>query len=127
MTVHFDLAKGLSQAQSIDAAGMALGRRQLRRADVLKFFAALRPCRLGMEACPSAQHWDREVLALGHVLRSMPPAYVKSYVKRGKTDVADAEALWRAVTQPTMRFFPVKSVDQQSVLMLRKTRDLLIR
>ena len=80
-----------------------------------------------MEACASAHHWGRELLAVGHDVRLMPPAYVKPYVKRGKTDAADAKAICEAVTRPTMRFVAVKSVDQQAVLMLHKTRNLLVR
>lgn len=127
VTVGIDLAKNVFQVDAIDADGKVLVRRQLRRAEVLKFFAALPPCLVGMEACASAHHWGRELLALGHDVRLMPPAYVKPYVKRGKTDAADAEAICEAVTRPTMRFVAVKSVDQQAVLMLHKTRDLLIR
>jgi transposase len=127
VTVGVDLAKNVFQVHAIDADGKVLVRRQLRRAEVLKFFAALPPCLVGMEACASAHHWGRELLALGHDVRLMPPAYVKPYVKRGKTDAADAEAICEAVTRPTMRFVAVKSVDQQAVLMLHKTRDLLIR
>lgn len=80
-----------------------------------------------MEACASAHHWARELIALGHEVRLMPPAYVKPYVKRGKTDAADAEAICEAVTRPTMRFVAVKSVEQQAVLMLHKSRDLMVR
>lgn len=127
VTVGVDLAKNVFQVHAIDADGKVLVRRQLRRAEVLKFFAALPTCLVGMEACASAHHWGRELLALGHDVRLMPPAYVKPYVKRGKTDAADAEAICEAVTRPTMRFVAVKSVDQQAVLMLHKTRDLLIR
>lgn len=127
VTVGVDLAKNVFQVHAIDADGNVLVRRQLRRAEVVKFFAALPPCLVGMEACASAHHWGRELLALGHEVRLMPPAYVKPYVKRGKTHAADAEAICEAVTRPTMRFVAVKSVDQQAVLMLHKTRDLLIR
>ena len=127
VTVGVDLAKNVFQVHAINVYGKVLVRRQLRRAEVLKFFAALPPCLVGMEACASAHHWGRELLALGHDVRLMPPAYVKPYVKRGKTDAADAEAICEAVTRPTMRFVAVKSIDQQAVLMLHKTRDLLIR
>ncbi len=127
VTVGVDLAKNVFHVHAIDADGKVVVRRQLRRAEILKFFAALPPCLVGMEACASAHHWGRELLALGHDVRLMPPAYVKPYVKRGKTDAADAEAICEAVTRPTMRFVAVKSVDQQAVLMLHKTRDLLIR
>lgn len=85
------------------------------------------PCLVGMEACATAHHWAREISALGHAVKLMPPADVKPYVKRGKTDAADAEAICEAVTRPTMRFVAVKTVDQQAALMLHKTRDLLVR
>lgn len=127
VTVGVDLAKTVFQIHAISADGKVLVRRQLRRAEVLKFFAALPPCLVGMEACASAHHWGREIRALGHEVRLMPPAYVKPYVKRGKTDAADAEAICEAVTRPTMRFVAIKSVEQQGVLMLHKTRDLLVR
>lgn len=127
VTVGVDLAKTVFQIHAISAEGKVLVRRQLRRAEVLKFFAVLPPCLVGMEACASAHHWGREIRALGHEVRLMPPAYVKLYVKRGKTDAADAEAICEAVTRPTMRFVAVKSVEQQAVLMLHKTRDLLVR
>ena len=125
VTVGVDLAKNVFQVHAISADGRVLVRRQLRRGEVLKFFTSLPPCLVGMEACASAHHWGRELLALGHDVRLMPPAYVKPYVKRGKTDAADA--ICEAVTRPTMRFVAVKSVDQQAVLMLHKTRDLLVR
>ncbi|HJO64877.1 MAG TPA: IS110 family transposase [Sphingomonas sanguinis] len=123
VTVGVDLAKNVFQIHAIGADGKVLVRRQLRRGEVLKFFSSLPPCLVGMEACASAHHWGRELLALGHDVRLMPPAYVKPYVKRGKTDAADAEA----VTRTTMRSVAVKSVDQQAVLMLHKTRYLLVR
>jgi len=94
---------------------------------VLRFFASLPPCLVGIEACGTAHHWAREIRALGHEVRLMPASYVKPYVKRGKTDAADAEAICEAVTRPTMRFVPVKTAEQQAVLMLHRTRDLLVR
>ena len=127
VTVGVDLAKNVFQVHAIGADGEVLVRRQLRRAEVLKFFSALPPCLVGMEACASAHHWGRELIAPGHDVRLMPPAYVKPYVKRGKTDAADAEAICEAVTRPTMRFVAVKTPEQQAVLMLHKTRDLLVR
>lgn len=127
ITVGVDLAKNVFQVHAIDAHGKVVIRRQLRRAEVLKFFSSMPPCLVGMEACASAHHWGREILALGHEVRLMPPTYVKPYVKRGKTDAADAEAICEAVTRPTMRFVAVKSLEQQAVLMLHKTRDLLVR
>lgn len=102
-------------------------RKQLRRADVVRFFGGLSPCLVGIEACATSHHWARELSKLGHTVRLMPPAYVKPYVKRGKTDAADAEAIAEAVTRPTMRFVAVKTTDQQAVLMLHKVRDLLVR
>jgi len=127
VVVGLDLAKNVFQIHAIDAAGQPVVRRQLRRAEMLKFFAKLPPCLVGMEACASAHYWGREIGALGHQVRLMPPAYVKPYVKRGKTDAADAEAICEAVTRPTMRFVAVKSEEQQAALMLHKTRDLLVR
>ena len=126
-TIGLDLAKSVFQVHGIDAAGRVVVRRQLRRGEVLGFFARLRPCLVGMEACATAHHWGRELTRLGHTVKLMPPAYVKPYVKRGKTDAADAEAIAEAVTRPTMRFVAVKSMDQQAVLMLHKVRDLLVR
>lgn len=102
-------------------------RRQLRRSEVLKFFRELPACLVGMEACGTAYYWGREIAALGHTVKLMPPAYVKPYVKRGKTDAADAEAICEAVTRPTLRFVAIKTADQQAALMLHKTRDLLVR
>jgi transposase len=126
-TIGLDLAKNVFQVHGVGAAGKVLVRKQLRRAEVLRFFAPLPPCLVGMEACGTAHHWARELTKLGHTVRLMPPAYVKPYVKRGKTDAADAAAIAEAVTRPTMRFVAVKTVDQQSVLMLHKVRDLLVR
>ena len=125
--VGLDLAKRVFQVHAIGASGAEVAKRKLRRSEVLPFFSSLPPCLVGMEACASAHHWGRELLALGHEVRLMPPAYVKPYVKRGKTDAADAEAICEAVTRPTMRFVAVKSREQQGVLMLHKTRDLLVR
>lgn len=126
-TIGLDLAKNVFQVHGVDAAGKVLVRKQLRRAEALRFFAALPPCQIGMEACSSAHHWARELTKLGHTVRLMPPAYVKPYVQRGKTDAADAAAIAEAVTRPTMRFVAVKTVEQQSVLMLHKMRELLVR
>jgi transposase len=104
VTVGLDLAKNVFQVHAITADGAVLIRRKLRRAEVIRFFAELPPCLVGMEACAAAHHWARELMAIGHEVRLMPPAYVKPYVKRGKTDAADAEAICEAVTRPTMRF-----------------------
>jgi transposase len=126
-TIGLDLAKHIFQVHGVDETGTATVRKRLRRAQVLSFFAALPPCLVGMEACATAHHWARELMRLGHSVRLMPPAYVKPYVRRGKNDATDAEAICEAVTRPTMRFVPVKSADQQSVLMLHRVRALLIR
>lgn len=122
-----DLAKNVFQVHEVDEAGAVVLRRQLRRGQVAAFFETLPPCLIGMEACASAHYWGRTLTAMGHEVRLMPPAYVKPYVKRGKTDAADAEAIVEAVTRPTMRFVAVKTQAQQAVLMLHKTRDLLVR
>jgi transposase len=127
VTVGLDLAKNVFQVHGIDREGRIGVRRKLRRAEVLRFFAMLSPCLVGMEACASSHYWAREIGRLGHEVRLMPPAYVKPYVKRGKTDASDAEAICEAVTRPTMRFVAVKSEDQQAVLMLHKVRELLVR
>jgi transposase len=126
-TIGLDLAKQVFQVHGIDAQGTAVIRKTLRRANVLPFFVALPPCLIGLEACSSANYWAREFMQLGHTVKLMPPSYVKPYVKRGKTDAADAEAICEAVRRPTMRFVPVKSPDQQAVLMLHRARALLIR
>jgi transposase len=126
-TVGLDLAKSVFQVHAADAAGTAVVRKVLRRAQVLPFFAKLPPCLIGMEACGTSHHWARELSKLGHEVCLMPPAYVKPYVKRGKTDAADAEAICEAVTRPSMRFVPVKTPDQQAALMLHRTRDLLVK
>jgi transposase len=126
-TIGLDLAKNVFQVHGIDGDGKVIVRRQLRRADVITFFAAQAPSLVGMEACASAHFWAREIRALGHIVRLMPPAYVKPYVKRGKTDAADAEAICEGVTRPTMRFVAVKSAEQQALLMVHKARELLVR
>jgi transposase len=94
---------------------------------MLAFFKKQPPCLVGMEACATAHHWARQLVALGHAVKLMPPIYVKPYVKRNKNDMADAEAICEAVTRPTMRFVAIKTVDQQSVLMLHRTRQLFVR
>ena len=126
-TIGLDIAKRVFQAHGIDAAGRAVVRRKLQRGEVLAFFKGLAPCLVGIEACGTAHHWAREITALGHEVRLMPASYVKPYVKRGKTDAADAEAICEAVTRPTMRFVPIKTAEQQAVLMLHRTRELLVR
>ena len=114
-TIGLDIAKSVFQVHGVDAAGQVVVRRQLRRGRVLAFFQKLPPCLVGIEACASSHHWSRELQALGHTVRLMPPAYVKPYVKRQKNDATDAEAICEAVTRPNMRFVPVKSAGQQAV------------
>lgn len=127
ITVGLDLAKSVFQAHGVDAEGVVTIKKKLRRSEVLKFFGALSPCVIGVEACATAHHWARELSAFGHEVRLMPPSYVKAYLRRQKNDAADAEAICEAVRRPTMRFVPIKSVERQSVLVLHRTRELLIR
>ena len=126
-TIGIDLAKNVFQVHGVDNQGKVLIARQLRRKQVMEFFAKLPPCLVGMEACATSHHWARELSMLGHTVRLIPPSYVKAYVKRSKNDAADAAAICEAVTRPSMRFVAVKSAEQQAALMLHRTRDLLIR
>src|SRR6478672_10511514 len=126
-TIGLDIAKSVFQVHAISEAGEVVVRRQLKRRQVLQFFAGLKPCLIGMEACATAHHWARELIKLGHEVGLMPARYVKPYVKRNKNDAADAEAICEAVTRPTMRFVEVKTEEQQSVLMLHRTRQLFVR
>jgi transposase len=126
-TIGLDLAKSVFQVHGIDASGAVVIRKTLRRPQVMPFFAKLPPCIVGMEACGTSHHWARELMKLGHQVRLMPPAYVKPYVKRGKTDANDAEAICEAVTRPTMRFVSAKSREQQAALALHRTRELLVK
>lgn len=127
ITVGLDLAKSVFQVHCADKAGRPVLRKKLRRAQVLKFFEQLEPCLIGMEACGSAHHWARELAALGHKVRLIPPQYVKPFVKTNKNDATDAEAIAEALLRPTMRFAPAKSAEQQSVLTLHRARELLVR
>jgi len=126
-TLGIDLAKSVFQLHGVDADGAVVLTKKLRRGAVLDFLEELEPCLIGMEACATSHHWARQIAALGHEVRLIPPAYVKPYVKRQKNDAADAEAICEAVTRPSMRFVPVKTEEQQSVLVLHRSRDLLMR
>ena len=126
-TIGIDLAKSVFQLHGVDADGEIVFRKKLRRSAVLDFLRDVPRCLIGLEACATAHFWGREIGALGHEVRLIPPAYVKPYVKRQKNDAADAEAICEAVTRPTMRFVPIKTAKRQSVLMLHRTRDLLMR
>src|SRR5260370_159042 len=126
-TIGTDSGMSFFQIHGVDAAGNVIVRRQLKRRYVLPFFQKLPPCLVGIEACASSHHWSRELQALGHTVRLMPPAYVKPYVKRQKNDAADAEAICEAVTRANMRFVATKTPEQQSCLMLHRTRHLFIR
>lgn len=126
-TIGIDLAKSVFQVHAVGSDGTAVVRRQLRRSQMLEFFVKLTPCLIGMEACAGSHYWARELTGQGHDVRLMPPSYVKPYVKRGKTDAIDAEAICEAVTRPNMRFVPIKTEAQQAVLMTHRTRDFLVR
>ena len=126
-TIGLDLAKNVFPVHGVDDAGRTVLRKKLRRAEVLSFFGSLPPALVGIEACGGAHHWARELSKLGHDVRLMPPAYVKPYVKRGKTDAIDAEAICEAVTRPTMRFVAPKSEEQQSAGVELKVRQLLVQ
>ncbi|MER8480914.1 IS110 family transposase [Mesorhizobium sp. M1163] len=127
VTIGIDIAKSVFQVHGVDASGRAALRRRLGRSQLLVFFARLSPCLIGIEACSSAHHWARELVRFGHEVRLIPPQYVKPYVKRNKSDAADAEAICEAVARPNMRFVPIKTREQQSVLALHRARALLVR
>lgn len=118
--VGLDLTKSVFQVHGINAQGEAVLRRGLTRAQLMKLFEKLPPCLVGMESCASVHHWARELTALGHEVKLMPPQYVKPYVKRGKNDAADAQAICEPVTRPTMRFVGAKSPDQHATMMLHR-------
>ena len=125
-TIGLDIAKSVFQVHGVDGEGNVIIRRKLKRRYIVAFFQKLPPCLVGIEACASSHHWSRELQALGHTVR-LPPAYVKPYVKRHKNDAADAEAICEAVTRANMRFVETKTPEQQSCLMLHRTRHLFIR
>lgn len=126
-TIGLDIAKSVFQVHGVNAEGNVIVRQQLKRARVMAFFKKLPPSVIGIEACASSHHWSRELQALGHTVRLMPPAYVKPYVKRQKNDATDAEAICEAVQRPNMRFVPTKTHEQQGGLMLHRTRYLFVR
>jgi transposase len=126
-TIGLDIAKSVFQVHGVDDSGAIVIRKRISRAKMLEFFGKLSPCLVGIEACPSAHHWGRALTALGHTVRLMPPSYVKAYLKRSKNDANDAAAICEAVTRPSMRFVPTKSEEQQSGLMLHRSRQLLVR
>jgi len=126
-TIGLDIAKSVFQVHGVDADGAVVIRKRVTRVKVLELFAALPPCLIGIEACPTAHHWSRQLSALGHTVRLMPPSYVKAYLKRSKNDANDAAAICEAVERPSMRFVPTKSEQQQSGLMLHRSRQLLVR
>src|SRR6266581_1837849 len=126
-TIGLDIAKSIFQIHGVDAGGAVVIRKRITRAKLLEFFAALPPCLVGIEACPTAHYWSRRLQALGHMVRLMPPSYVKAYLKRSKNDANDAAAICEAVARPSMRFVPIKTKEQQAGLMLHRTRQLLVR
>ena len=126
-TIGLDLAKNVYQVHAINGAGEVVVRKTIRRAQVLRFFERLDPCLVGIEACGTSHYWAREISTFGHEVRLMSPAYVKPYVKRGKTDASDAEAICEAVSRPTMRYVAIKSCEQQAALTIHRTRDLFVK
>ena len=126
-TIGLDLAKNVFHVHGVTEDGQIAFNRPLRRSQVLTFFERLEPCLIGMEACSTSHYWARELLKLGHDVKLIPPIYVKPFVKRGKSDAADAEAICEAVMRPTMRFVGIKSPDRQAILSLHRVRDLVVR
>ena len=126
-TIGIDISKHVFQVHGVSTAGEVVIQKRLRRAELLSFFEKLEPCLIGIEACGTSHHWARQLTLLGHEVRLMPPSYVKPYVRRNKNDAADAEAICEAVTRPTMRFVPIKTVEQQGVLIIHRVRSVLIR
>ena len=127
ITIGLDIAKSVFQVHGVDGLGVVVIRKRVSRAKMLEFFAGLPRCLIGIEACPAAHHWARELQAIGHTVRLMPPSYVKAYLKRSKNDASDAAAICEAVTRPSMRFVAVKTKEQQAALMLHRARQLLVR
>jgi transposase len=127
ISIGVDLAKSVFHVHGVDARGQAIPWRRLARRELLEFFSGLSRCLVGMEACSSSHYWAREQTRLGHDVRLIPPQYVKPYVKRNKTDAADAEAICEAVARPNMRFVPIKTPEQQAILALHRVRSLLVR
>ena len=125
--IGVDLGKNVFHSHALESEAGPAVTRKLNRTGMRKYFASIAPCLIGMEACGSAHYWARELRAMGHDVRLMPPAYVKAYVKRGKNDAVDAAAACEAVSRPDMRFVAIKSEAQQATLMVHKTRDLLVK
>src|ERR1700719_3331367 len=125
-TIGLDIAKSVFQVHGVDVDGAVVMRKRITRAKLLEFFAALSPCLVGIEACPTAHYWSRQLQALGHTVRLLPPLYVKAYLKRSKNDANAAAAICEAVTRPSMRFVATKSEQRQSGLMLHRSRQLLV-
>ena len=126
-TIGIDISKHVFQVHGVSAAGEVVIQKRLRRAELLSFFEKLEPCLIGIEACGTSHHWARQLTLLGHEVKLMPPSYVKPYVRLNKNDAADAEAICEAVARPTMRFVPIKTVEQQGVLIIHRVRSVLIR
>ena len=126
-TIGIDLAKTIFQVHGVDARGKVVIRKALKRAQMAAFFANTPPCLIGMEACGSAHYWARKLQAQGHTVKLMAPQFVKPYVKTNKNDAADAEAICEAVTRPTMRFVPIKTVEQQAILALHTARQGFVK
>lgn len=126
-TIGIDLAKNVFQLHGVDAQGKTVLRKQLKREQMAAFFVNLPSCLLGMEACGSAHYWARKLQSLGHTVKLMAPQFVKPYVKTNKNDAADAQAICEAVTRPSMRFVPIKNVEQQAVLALHRVRQGMVK
>ena len=126
VTIGLDIAKNFVQVHGVDGSGQVVLRRKLSRGEMLGFFEAQPKALVGIEACGTGHYWAREITAFGHDVRLLPPTYVKAYVKRGKTDAADAEAICEAVTRPTMHVVPIKTTEQQAALMMHRSRELLV-